>query len=124
MRKFIFIVIAIIIVGIAVVAIPKQKKDEPVSQEAEKEETIDSAAVAASRETSERLAYWFPHHDSLNHGLVLVAEELWQVDSAAANSNTISRFVWHERCEKALSHCFDSIHPGFNLSRMQRLTPC
>ena len=42
MRKFIFIVIAIIIVGIAVVAIPKQKKDEPVSQEAEKEETIDS----------------------------------------------------------------------------------
>ena len=120
MRKFIFIVIAIIIVGIAVVAIPKQKKEESVSQEVEKEETIDSAAVAASREASERLAYWFPHHDSLNHGLVLVAEELWQIDSAAANSNTISRFVWHERCEKALSHCFDSIHPGFNLSRMQK----
>ena len=120
MRKFIFVVVAIIIVGIAVVAIPKQKKEEPVSQEAEKEETIDSAAVAASKESSERLAYWFPHHDSLNQGLVLVAEELWRLDSAAANSNTIGRFVWHERCEKVLSHCFDSIHPGSNLSKMQK----
>ena len=120
MRKFIFIVIAIIIVGIVVVAIPKQKKEEPVSLEAEKEETIDSVAVAASREASEKLAYWFPHHDSLNHGLVLVAEELWQIDSTAANYNTIGRFVWHERCEKVLSHCFDSIHPRSNLSKMQK----
>ena len=120
MRKFIFIVIAIIIVGIAVVAIPKSKKEEPVSQEADKEETIDSVAVAASREASEKLAYWFPHHDSLNHGLVHVAEELWRLDSAAANSNTIGRLVWYEKCEKALSRCFDSIHPGSNLSMMQK----
>ena len=120
MRKFIFVVVAIIIVGIVVVAIPKSKKEEPVSQEAEKEDTIDSAAVAASKEASERLAFWFPRHDSLNHRLVLVAEELWKLDSAAANSNTIGRFVWHEKCEKALSHCFDSIHPGSNLSKMQK----
>ena len=120
MRKFIFVVVAIIIVGIVVVAIPKSKKEDPVSQEAEKEDTIDSAAIAASKEDSERLAFWFPRHDSLNHGLVLVAEELWKLDSAAANSNTIGRFVWHEKCEKALSHYFDSIHPGSNLSEMQK----
>ena len=120
MRKFIFIVVATIIVGIVVVSIPKSKKGEPVSQEVEKEDTIDSIAVAASKEASERLVYWFPHHDSLNHGLVLVAEELWKLDSAAANSNTIGRFVWHDKCEKALSHCFDSIHPSSNLSKMQK----
>lgn len=120
MRKLIFVVVAIIIVGIVMVAIPKQKKEESISQEMETEDAIDSTAVAASREASERLAYWFPHHDSLNHGLVLVAEELWQLDSAAANSNTIGRFVWHERCEKVLSHCFDSIHPGSKLSKMQK----
>lgn len=120
MRKFIIVVIAIIIVGIVVVTIPKLKKEEPVSQEMETEDTIDSTAVSDSREASERLAYWFPHHDSLNHGLVLIAEELWQIDSAAANSNTIGRFVWYERCERALLHCFDSIHPGSNLSKMQK----
>ena len=102
MRKFIFAVVAIIVVGIVVVAIPKSKKEEPVSQEAEKEDTIDSAAVAASKEASERLAFWFPRHDSLNHGLVLVAEELWKLDSAAANSNTIGRFVSIGICKKPL----------------------
>ena len=120
MRKFIFIVVAIILVGIVVVAIPKSKKDEPVSQEAEKEDTIYSAAVAASKEASDRLAFWFPHHDSLNHGMVLVAEELWKLDSAAASSNTIGRIVWYGQCEKALSHFFDSIHPGSNLSKVQK----
>ena len=118
MKKFIFIIIAVIIVGIVVLAIPKHQEEKTASQETEA--TIDSAAIAASKEASERLAFWFPHHDSLNHGLVLVAEELWQIDSAAANSNTIGRFVWHDRCEKALSHCFDSIHPGSNLSKIQK----
>lgn len=117
MKKFIFIVIAIIIAGIVVVTIPKHKEEAVVSKE---EETIDSSAVAASKENSERLAFWFPHHDSLNHGLVLVAEELWRLDSAAANSNTIGRFIWHEKCEKALAHCFDSIHPGSSLSEIQK----
>ena len=120
MRKFIFIVVALIIVGIVVVSIPKSKKGKTVFQEAENEETIDSASVAARNEASERLAFWFPHHDSLNHGLVLVAEELWRLDSAAANSNTIGRIVWYEQCEKALSHCFDSIHSGSNLPERQK----
>ena len=105
-------------VGIVVVAIPKHQEEKTAFQETEA--TIDSAAIAASKEASERLAFWFPHHDSLNHGLVLVAEELWRLDSAAANSNTIGRIMWQERCEKALSHCFDSIHPGSNLSKIQK----
>jgi hypothetical protein len=118
MKKFIFIIIAVIVISIVVVAIPKHEEEKTVSQETE--ETIDSAAVAASKEDSERLAFWFPHHDSLNHGIVLVAEELWRLDSAAANSNTISRFVWYEKCEKTLIHCFDSIHPGTNLSDIHK----
>ena len=119
MKKFIFVVIAIIIVCIVVVAIPELKKEGSTSQEIEKEEIIDSSVVD-SEDNSDRLAFWFPHHDSLNHGLVLVAEELWRLDSAAANSNTIGRIVWYEQCEKALSHCFDSIHPSSNLSEIQK----
>ena len=116
MKKFIFIIIAVIIVGIVVLAIPKHQEEKTASQETEA--TIDSAAIAASKEASERLAFWFPHHDSLNHGLVLVAEELWRLDSAAANSNTIGRFVWHDKCEKAPDF------GGFNISEgMTRWKP-
>ena len=109
MKKFIFITIAVIIVGIVVVAIPKHHEEETASQEAE--ETIDSAAVAASKETSERLAFWFPRHDSLNHELVLLAEHLWKLDSAAANGDINERNKWFRECETALIHGFDSIHP-------------
>lgn len=109
MKKFIFITIAVIIVGIVVVAIPKHHEEETASQEAE--ETIDSAAVAASKETSERLAFWFPRHDSLNHELVLLAEHLWKLDSAAANGDINERNKWFRECEMALIHGFDSIHP-------------
>ena len=118
MKKFIFGVIAIIIVGIVVVAIPKHKK-EKTSQEVEKTEMADST-VNAREDNADRLAFWFPHHDSLNHGFVLVAEQLWKLDSAAAKSNTIGRVVWYKKCEKALSHCFDSIYPGSNLSETQK----
>lgn len=118
MRKFIFGVIAIIIVGIVVVAIPKHKK-EKTSQEVEKTGKADSTANARE-DDSDRLAFWFPHHDSLNHGFILVAEQLWRLDSAAAKSNTIGRVMWYEKCEKVLSHCFDSIHPGSNLSEIQK----
>lgn len=109
MKKFIFITIAVIIVGIVVVAIPKHHEEETASQEAE--ETIDSAAVAASKETSERLAFWFPRHDSLNHELVLLAEHLWKLDSAAANGDNNERNKWFRECKTALIHGFDSIHP-------------
>ena len=118
MKKFIFGVIAIIIVGIVVVAIPKHKK-EKTSQEVEETEKGDNT-VNAREDDSDRLAFWFPHHDSLNRGFVLVAEQLWRLDSAAANSNTIGRTVWYEKCEKALSHCFDSVHPGSNLPETQK----
>ena len=117
MKKFIFIVIAIIIVGIAIVAIPELRKTDPVVQESE--ETADTTSVSGDGE-SDRLAFWFQHHDSLNHGLVSVAEELWKLDSAAAHSNTIGRVMWYEKCQKRLVACFDSIHPGSNLSEIQK----
>ena len=113
MKKFLFIFIAIIIVGIVVVAITKHQEESAVSQE---EETIDSAAVAASKEASERLAFWFQHHDSINHELVLLAEHLWQLDSAAANGDNEERNKWYRECESALVLGFDSIHPHSSLS--------
>lgn len=118
MKKFIFGVIGVIIVGIVVVAIPKQKKEESAYLETEKENADSS--VQTREDDSDRLGFWFPHHDSLNRGFVLVAEQLWRLDSAAANSNTIGRTVWYEKCEKALSHCFDSVHPGSNLPETQK----
>lgn len=118
MKKFIFLVIAIIIIGIAIVSIPKLKKDKQIDvisgEENEYRPTTDCS------DDTDRLAFWFPHHDSLNRGFVLVAEQLWRLDSAAANSNTIGRTVWYEKCEKALSHCFDSVHPGSNLPETQK----
>ena len=118
MKKFIFGVIGVIIAGIVVVAIPKHKKEESAYLVAEKENADSS--VQTREDDSDRLGFWFPHHDSLNRGFVLVAEQLWRLDSAAANSNTIGRTVWYEKCEKALSHCFDSVHPGSNLPETQK----
>lgn len=117
MKKFIFIVIAIIIVGIAIVAIPELRKNDSVVQESE--ETANTTSQNSDDE-SDRLAFWFQHHDSLNHGLVSVAEELWKLDSAAAHSSTIGRAMWYEKCQKRLVTCFDSIHPGSNLSEIQK----
>ena len=118
MKRFIFIFIAIIIVGIAVVTIHESTKTESVVQESE-EESIDT--VSSNRDDgSDRLAYWFPRHDSLNHGLVCVAEELWRLDSAAARSNNIGRKNWFERCKKRLSACFDSIHSESNLPEIEK----
>lgn len=112
MRKLIFIVIAIIIVGIVIVAIPKHQGEAAVPQE----EVVDSSAVAASKEASERLAFWFQHHDSINHELVLLAEHLWRLDSAAANGDNEERNKWYRECESALILGFDSIHPHSSLS--------
>lgn len=112
MRKLIFIVIAIIIVGIVIVAIPKHQGEAAVPQE----EVVDSSAVAASKEASERLAFWFQHHDSINHELVLLAEHLWRLDSAAANGDNEERNKWYRKCESALILGFDSIHPHSSLS--------
>ena len=118
MKKFIFLVIAIIIVGIAVVAIPDLKKDKQIDVRSGEENEYRPNTDCS--DDTDRLAFWFPHHDSLNRGFVLVAEQLWRLDSAAANSNTIGRTVWYEKCEKALSHCFDSVHPGSNLPETQK----
>ena len=58
MKKFIFGVIAIIIVGIVVVAIPKHKKGK-TSQDVEETEKGDNT-VNAREDDSDRLAFWFP----------------------------------------------------------------
>ena len=118
MKKFIFIVIAIIIVGITVVAIPELRKSDSFVQGQDKEAADTNSA--SSDDESDKLAFWFQHHDSLNHGLVSIAEELWKLDSAAAHSNTVGRAMWYEKCQKRLASCFDSIHPGSNMPEIQK----
>ena len=118
MKKFIIIIIAVIVISIVVVAIPKHEEEKTVSQETE--ETIDSSAVAASKEDTERLAFWFQHHDSTNHELVLLAELLWRLDFAAANGNNAERNKWYKECESALILGFDSIHPHTSLSNYEK----
>lgn len=109
MRKFIFTFIAVIIVGFIVVCLPKLRHDRP---EQTKSDTIASDSITnISEDESERLAFWFPRHDSLNHELVLLAEHLWKLDSAAANGDNNERNKWFRECKTALIHGFDSIHP-------------
>ena len=114
MKKFIFLVIAVIIVGIAVVAIPDLKKDEQIDVKSG-EENEDSPTTDSS-DNSDRLAYWFPQHDSVNHGLVCLAEELWRTDSAIIYGSNTERAEWFSRCKEVLVQGFDSIHSGSTLS--------
>ena len=118
MKKFIFLVIAIIIVGIAVVAIPDLKKDKQIDVKSGEEN--EDRPTTDSLDNSDRLAFWFPHHDSLNSGLVSLAEVVWRLDSAAANGNNKERDEWFAKCEKDLVRGFDSIHSGSTLSNYRK----
>ena len=114
MRKFIFIFIAVIIVGFIIVCLPKLRHDKP---EQTKSDTIASDNITNINENeSDRLAFWFQHHDSINHEVVLLAEHLWRLDSAAANGDNEERNKWYRECESALILGFDSIHPHSSLS--------
>lgn len=109
MRKFIFTFIAVIIVGFIVVCLPKLRHGSP---EQTKSDIIASDSITnISEDESDRLAFWFQHHDSINHELVLLAEHLWKLDSAAVNGDNNERNKWFRECETALIHGFDSIHP-------------
>lgn len=66
-------------------------------------------------EDNERLAYWFPYHDSINHGMVDIAEVLWNIDSVSLQGANNARAIWTEKCKNTLIHAFDSIHAGAGL---------
>lgn len=109
MKKFVFVFITVIIVGCIVACLPKWRNTQS--------DTIASDSITSlSENESERLAFWFLHHDSINHGLVLLAEHLWLLDSAAANGDNEARNKWYRKCESALILGFDSIHPHSSLS--------
>ena len=100
MRKFVFTFIAVIIVGCVVACLPKLRHSSP---EQTQSDTITSDSITNLNENeSDRLAFWFRHHDSVNHGLVLLAEHLWRLDSAAANGDNEERNKWYKECESAL----------------------
>jgi len=114
MRKFIFTFVAIIVIGIIIIHFPKGYND--ISELKQSETTIKDCTSYSDEDDSDRLAFWFQHHDSVNHGLVIIAEYLWQLDSAAANGNNAERNKWYRKCEAALIHGFDSIHPHVSAS--------
>lgn len=72
---------------------------------------------------SKRLAYWFPEKDSINHGLVLVAEPLWMLGRENNDADIFDydyQMQWQQECEKCLVHCFDSIYPNSKLSLYEK----
>lgn len=114
MRNFKITFITIIIVSNIVACLPKIGNN---SSDQTKSNTIASNSVTnISENESDRLAFWFQHHDSINHELVLLAEHLWRLDSAAANGDNEERNKWYRECESALILGFDSIHPHSSLS--------
>lgn len=119
-------IVLISLVGLMVVNLScSNKKGGKQEQQIAK---VDSVAIEDSTENTEssanddsdRLAYWFQYHDSINPGLVAVAEELWKLDSAATISGSRERRVWYEKCKKRLSACYDSIHPGSRMSEIRK----
>lgn len=124
MRKSIAIVIAVMFIGIIAGSLRKSELQNFDSVESKNEKLPNSIPDISDSEEilpdsgdytreigSDRLAYWFPYHDSINHGLTIIAEELWLLDSAAASGNNRSRAIWYDKCKKALIHGFDSLHP-------------
>lgn len=72
---------------------------------------------------SNRLAYWLPEKDSVNHGYCQVAERLWMLGRENDSVDLFDynyQMQWHERCEQALVHCFDSIYPHSRLSSYEK----
>ena len=112
MKRFITVVVAGIIFAIIAGSIPKQNY------------FLEAKAKAATYEESETESYVRDsdvhrianRHDSVDYGLINIAERLWLMDSVIANGNTADRTVWHDKCKKALINGFDSLHPHSNLS--------
>ena len=70
-----------------------------------------------------RLAYWLPEKDSVNHEYCLVAERLWMFGRDNDSVDVFDynyQMQWHERCEQTLVHCFDSIYPQSSLSSYEK----
>ena len=126
MRKFIAIVIGVTItvfllsiVNWAKFDSPEPAKETPESVSDDEECDVEEYSrmnCYIKEKDPDRLAYWFPYHDSLNHMLTSMAEELWLIDSVAERGNNRSRRIWYDKCTKMLIHGFDSIHTHSNIS--------
>ena len=113
--RFDFGVVGIVAVGmITAVGLMScmQRKVEGV-RNAHKDTAQTAHRKYVGTDDSGRLAYWIPEKDSINHDFVLVAEQLWKIPDTFDYDN---RMKWHKKCEDALVHCFDSIHPNSRLS--------
>ena len=96
-------------------------KETVLSQEVEIAQSEQKEYVRT--DDSKRLAYWFPEKDSINHGLVSVAERLWMLGRENDHVDIFDydyQMRWQQNCEKSLVHCFDSIYPHSSLSLYEK----
>lgn len=62
---------------------------------------------------SDSLAFWWKHHDSINHVLVMTADPLWQFGRQGQDLYDWDyQMEWYNGCRTVLIHTYDSIHPG------------
>ncbi len=131
MRKFIFGAIAVAIVLSIVILRSGEVKEVEIRDEAKparsdnvkSEEGRQAEAKPARSDDPERLAYWLPEKDSVNHGLVLAAEHLWMFGRESDSVDTYDfdyQMRWWQGCERAVVACFDSIYPSSRLSRFEK----
>lgn len=72
-----------------------------------------SVTTSEERSESDSLGFWWKHHDSINHALVLTADPIWQFgrhDEDIYDWNY--QLKWFNECRQVLIDAYDSIHPG------------
>ena len=74
----------------------------------------ENAAISAEeRSASDSLGFWWKHHDSMNHALVLTAEPIWQFGRHGEDIYDWNyQLDWFNVCRQVLIDTYDSIHPG------------
>lgn len=108
MKKSIFDIVTIAIVGLIVVCLSMMKNSS--SEQAISDiRPLDSIRYVPEDDL-DRLAFWFREHDSINHDFVLIAEHLWR-EPIVINGDNRERNKWYREGEAALIHGFDSRYP-------------
>ena len=113
MNKFRFLIFVM-----ALMCLASCKKDA-----AQKDETLPVQQEYVGTDDPNKLAYWFPEKDSVNHGYVSVAEHLWilgREDERVDIFDYDVQMQWQKECEEVLVSCFDSIYPQSSLSSFEK----
>lgn len=68
------------------------------------------------------IGFWFREKDSIDHNLTEVANVVWRFgrDNYEDIYDLEKVLNWQRECETALVQCFDSLHPGSNLTLSEK----